>query len=167
VPPAGQLRLRILTRCFKADRLTTEIQSPNPLWFAAWRWHFFAGLCVVPFLADIHHGDYPVYAKMIAWEIAFPESDLGAWNLAFNTLFCFSVIAMSVSGIGMWIKHRPTGARTGAPSRPASIARDKGALLIPLALSVACLLLGLTLLAVILPDFLILSAIPPLKRLVH
>jgi uncharacterized iron-regulated membrane protein len=147
--------------------LTTDIHSPNPLCCAAWRWHFYAGLCVVPFLADMRHADFSVYAQMIASGIAFQESDLGAWNLAFNTLFCLSVIVMSVSGIVMWVKHRLAGARIGAPPRPADIAHDKGALVIPLALSLACPLLGLTLLAVILPDFVNLTASLPLKRLVN
>jgi uncharacterized iron-regulated membrane protein len=79
-----------------------------------------------------------------------------------NTLFRVSVIVMSVSGIVMSVKLRPAGAQIGAPPRPASVAHDKGALLIPF----ACRLFGLTLLAVILPDVLNLSAIPPLTRLV-
>eukprot|EP00611_Tribonema_gayanum_P018502 TRINITY_DN31629_c0_g1_i1.p3 TRINITY_DN31629_c0_g1~~TRINITY_DN31629_c0_g1_i1.p3 ORF type:complete len:138 (+),score=14.97 TRINITY_DN31629_c0_g1_i1:239-652(+) len=30
--------------------MSTETQSPNRLYFAVWRWHFYAGLYVIPFL---------------------------------------------------------------------------------------------------------------------
>jgi uncharacterized iron-regulated membrane protein len=73
---------------------------------------------------------------------------------------------MSVSGAVLWLKRRPTGARLGAPPRPADVPYAKGALLITLALSLAFPMLGLTLLAVMVLDLLILSAVPPLKRLV-
>lgn len=117
-------------------------------------------------LADVRYADYSVYAKMMAWGIAFHEGDLGAWNLALNTLFCLSVIAVSLSGLVMWLKRRPAGARLGAPPRPVDIPYAKGALLITLALSLAFPMLGLTLLAVIVLDLVVLAAVPPLKRLV-
>ena len=117
-------------------------------------------------LADVRFADYSVYAKMMAWGIAFHEGDLGAWNLALNTVFCLAIIAMSVSGIVMWVKRRPAGARLGAPPRPADIPYAKGTVLITLGLSLAFPMLGLTLLAVIVLDLVILSAVPPLKRLV-
>ncbi|TAG16438.1 MAG: PepSY domain-containing protein, partial [Rhodobacterales bacterium] len=117
-------------------------------------------------LADVRYADYSVYAKLMAWGIAFHEGDLGAWNLALNTVFCLGIILMSVSGAVMWVKRRPTGARLGAPPRPADVPYAKGALLITLALSLAFPMLGLTLLAVMVLDLLILSAVPPLKRLV-
>jgi uncharacterized iron-regulated membrane protein len=117
-------------------------------------------------LADVRYADYSVYAKLMAWGIAFHEGDLGAWNLALNTVFCLGIILMSVSGAVMWVKRRPTGARLGAPPRPADVPYAKGALLITLALSLAFPMLGLTLLAVMVLDLLILSTVPPLKRLV-
>ena len=30
--------------------MSTETQTPNRLYFAVWRWHFYAGLYVIPFL---------------------------------------------------------------------------------------------------------------------
>lgn len=117
-------------------------------------------------LADVRYADYSVYARMMAWGIAFHEGDLGAWNLALNTAFCLSVILMAVSGIVMWVKRRPSCARLGAPPRPADVPDAKGAVLLTLALSLAFPMLGLTLLAVIAIDLVILSALPPLKRLV-
>jgi uncharacterized iron-regulated membrane protein len=117
-------------------------------------------------LADVRYADYSIYAKAMAWGIAFHEGDLGTWNLALNTAFCLAVILMSVSGVVLWIKRRPAGARLGAPPRPADVPYPKGAILITLALSLAFPMLGLTLLAVMVLDLVILSAIPPLKRLV-
>lgn len=117
-------------------------------------------------LADVRYADYSPYAKLMAWGVAFHEGDLGPWNVALNTGFCLSVIAMAVSGLVLWLKRRPTGARLGAPPRPDDIPYAKGALLITLALSLAFPMLGLTLLAVILLDVLVLSALPPLKRLI-
>lgn len=117
-------------------------------------------------LADVRYADYSAYAKLMAWGIAFHEGDLGLWNLALNTVFCLGVILMSVSAAVLWLKRRPSGARLGAPPRPQDIPYAKGALLIMLGLSLAFPMLGLTLLAVILLDLLVLSAVPPLKRLV-
>jgi uncharacterized iron-regulated membrane protein len=117
-------------------------------------------------LADVRYADYSIYAKMMAWGIAFHEGDLGAWNLALNTLFCLSVIAVSLSGLVMWLKRRPAGARLGAPPRPVDIPYAKGALMITLSLSLAFPMLGLVLLAVIALDLVVLQAVPPLKRLV-
>ncbi|MFN3282509.1 MAG: PepSY domain-containing protein, partial [Tabrizicola sp.] len=117
-------------------------------------------------LADIRYADYSAYAKAMAWGIAFHEGDLGAWNLALNTLFCLSVILVSVSGLVRWVKRRPVGVRLGAPPRPADIPYAKGALLVTLALALAFPMLGLTLLAVSLLDLVVLSALPPLRRMV-
>jgi uncharacterized iron-regulated membrane protein len=67
----------------------------------------------------------------------------------------------------MWWKRRPEGAaRLAAPPRPADVPMVKGVLLAALALSLAFPMLGLTLLAVLALDVLVLSPIPALKRLV-
>lgn len=115
-------------------------------------------------LADVRYAEYSVYAKAMVWGIAFHEGDLGMWNLALNTVFCLSLILVSVSGAVMWVKRRPIGLRLGAPPRPGEIPYARGALLITLAVSLAFPMLGLTLLVVIVLDRLVLSAVPPLKR---
>ena len=117
-------------------------------------------------LADVRYADYSPYAKLMAWGVAFHEGDLGLWNIALNTGFCLSVVLMALSGLVLWWKRRPAGARLGAPPRPSHIPYAKGALLVTLALSLAFPMLGLTLLAVIVLDLVVLSALPPLKRLV-
>ena len=117
-------------------------------------------------LADVRYAEYSPYAKLMAWGIAFHEGDLGLWNIALNTVFCLSVIVMAVSGLVLWWKRRPVGARLGAPPRPVDIPYAKGALLVTLALSLAFPMLGLTLLGVMALDLVVLAAVPPLKRLV-
>ncbi len=93
-------------------------------------------------LADVRYAEYSPYAKLMAWGIAFHEGDLGLWNIALNTGFCLSVILMAVSGLILWWKRRPAGARLGAPPRPVDIPYVKGALLVTLALSLAFPMLG-------------------------
>ncbi len=117
-------------------------------------------------LVDVGYADYSVYAKMMAYGIAFHEGDMGNWNLALNTLFCASIIFMSTSGLVMWWKRRPAGAlRFAAPPLPHDMPLWKGAVLMTLLLSLAFPMVGLTLLAVLLFDILLVARIPALKRL--
>lgn len=118
-------------------------------------------------LADVRYADYPVLGKAMAVGIALHEGMLGLWNVVLNIAFCLLVILSSIAGLVMWWKRRPAGARFGAPSRPQDVPYAKGAILITLALSLAFPVLGLTLLAVMALDLAILSAVPPLKRLVN
>ncbi|MBL9053300.1 MAG: PepSY domain-containing protein [Tabrizicola sp.] len=115
-------------------------------------------------LADVRYADYGVAAKAMAVGIALHEGQLGLWNFALNALFCLSVVFACVSGLVMWWKRRPSGVRLGAPPRPEVVPYAKGAILITLALSLAFPVLGLTLLAIMALDMLVLSALPPLKR---
>ncbi|MBL9047570.1 MAG: PepSY domain-containing protein [Tabrizicola sp.] len=115
-------------------------------------------------LADVRYADYGAAAKAMAVGIALHEGQLGLWNFALNALFCLAVVFACVSGLVMWWKRRPSGVRLGAPPRPEVVPYAKGAILITLALSLAFPVLGLTLLAIMALDMLVLSALPPLKR---
>ncbi len=118
-------------------------------------------------LADVGYADYSTYAKAMAWGIAFHEGDMGAWNVALNTLFCLSMIFLPLSGIVMWWKRRPERAmRLGAPPRPADVPLWKGAAVVMLAVGVMFPLAGLTLLAVLAIDWLVIRNVPALKRAV-
>lgn len=117
-------------------------------------------------LADVRYADYPVIGKAMAVGIALHEGQMGSWNVLLNCAFCLLVIFTCVAGFVMWLKRRPSGVRLGAPPRPLDLPNAKGALLITLVLALAFPVLGLTLLAVLALDVVILSAIPPLKRLV-
>ncbi|MBV6633683.1 MAG: PepSY domain-containing protein [Alphaproteobacteria bacterium] len=116
-------------------------------------------------LADVSFADYSVYAKAMAVGVAFHVGFMGIWNLILNTLFCLLIIFVCVSGVVMWWMRRPASAgRLVAPSLPANMPLWQGAVLVGLILSLAFPLAGLTLIAVLALDLLILSRIPVLKR---
>lgn len=116
-------------------------------------------------LADVGFGDYGVPGKAMAVGVAFHEGDLGAWNIALVTIFCSAIIFLSVSGVVMWWKRRPTGAsRLVAPAVPADQKLWKSGAIIMLAVSLLFPLTGAVLLTVILLDLIIIRRIRPLKR---
>lgn len=116
-------------------------------------------------LADVRFADYSAYGKAMAVGIALHEGDLGVWNLALNTGFCLLVVFVCVSGAVMWWKRRPAGAlRLAAPPMPRDLPMWKGAVVLMLALSFAFPMAGLTLLAVMALDLLLVSRLPALKR---
>lgn len=116
-------------------------------------------------LADVRYADYSPYAKAMAWGIAFHEGDLGVWNLVFNTLFCLSVIGVSVSGLVMWWKRRPAGAaRLAAPPRPRDLPLWKGAVALVVVLGIAFPLAGAAIVAVLLLDATLLRVVPRLRH---
>lgn len=116
-------------------------------------------------LADVQFEDYSVYGKSMAVGIALHEGDMGWWNVALNTIFCLSVIFVSLSGAVMWWMRRPskTG-RLAAPPMPRDMPLWQGAMLIGLTIALAFPMAGLTLLAVLGLDVLVLSRIPALRR---
>lgn len=116
-------------------------------------------------LADIRYEDYGAAGKAMAVGIALHEGDIGIWNIALNTLFCLSIIFLSVSGIVMWWKRRPAGAiRLVAPVTPEKMALWKGAAIVMLAVSLLFPLTGLVLVAVLVLDLFVIRHIKPLKR---
>jgi uncharacterized iron-regulated membrane protein len=116
-------------------------------------------------LADVGFADYGVAGKAMAVGVAFHEGDMGWWNLAFNTLFCLSIIFISVSGIVMWWKRRPSGAtRLVAPALPDKLGLWKGGAIVMLVVAALFPLTGAVLVAVLALDMLVVSRIRPLKR---
>ena len=116
-------------------------------------------------LADVRFADYSVYGQAMAVGIGFHMGTLGIWNIALNTLFCLAVIFLCVSGTLMWWQRRPRGVRRlAAPPLPADLPLWQGAVLTGLAISLFFPMAGLTLLAVLAIDFLLLSRVPALKR---
>ena len=116
-------------------------------------------------LADVAFADYGLAGKAMAVGVAFHEGDIGWWNLAFNTLFCLSIIFISVSGIVMWWKRRPAGAaRLVAPALPEKLGLWKGGAVVMFAVALIFPLSGMVLVAVLALDMLVVSHIRPLKR---
>lgn len=116
-------------------------------------------------LADVKYEDYSWMGKAMAVSIPLHMGLMGTWSFILNLLFCLSVIFVCVSGVVMWLKRRPSKAgRLAAPPAPAEMPLWKGAALICVVTSMAVPLLGLTLLAVLAFDVLILGTIPAVKR---
>lgn len=118
-------------------------------------------------LADIRYADYSPMAKVMAWGIGLHKGLAGLWNFVLNLVIIVLIIALCVTGMVMWWKRRPVGAgRLVAPPMPEDITLWKGAVLTVLALSLAFPMAGITLLLVVAIDYVVISRIPALKRLV-
>ena len=116
-------------------------------------------------LASVGFADYSLAGKSMAVGIALHEGQIGLWNLVLNVLFCLAIVLIAVSGAVMWWKRRPAGAaRLAAPPLPVELPMWKGAVFLALLLSLAFPLVGLTLLAVLAFDLLVMGNIPALKR---
>lgn len=116
-------------------------------------------------LADIRFADYSAAGKAMAVGVAFHEGDIGGgWNVALNTAFCLSVIFLSVSGIVMWWKRRPSGAnRLVAPVVPEKMSLWKGGAIVMIAVSLLFPLTGIVLISVLVLDMLVIRHVKPLK----
>ncbi|GAB6987631.1 PepSY-associated TM helix domain-containing protein [Nocardioides pyridinolyticus] len=110
--------------------------------------------------------DYPTLAKVVSQGIGLHEGrSLGLWSFWGAALMCVAVIFMCVTGPLMWWRRRPRGAgRMGAP-RGRMPLRATPLLAVGLvALGVLLPLFGLSLLAVLLLDQLVLRRVPALSR---
>ena len=116
-------------------------------------------------LADVKFADYSPAGQAMAVSIPLHMGLMGLWNAVLNIAICLLLIVVSVASVVMWLKRRPSGAaRLAAPPRPELVPLTKGMVLIALVMSMAFPVLGLTLLAVLALDLLVLSWVPPLKR---
>jgi uncharacterized iron-regulated membrane protein len=117
-------------------------------------------------LADMRFADYSAAGKAMAISVAFHEGDIaGGWNVALNTVFCLSVLFLSVSGIVMWWKRRPAGAgRLVAPVVPEKMAVWKTGAVIMICVSLLFPLTGIVLLVVLALDMTVLRHIRALKH---
>jgi uncharacterized iron-regulated membrane protein len=115
-------------------------------------------------LADVRYEDYSWAGKAMAVGIALHMGTMGLWSVLANTLVCLSVLFLCASSVVMWWKRRAGGLRLSAPPLPRDMPLWKGAVLVALAVSLAFPMAGVTLLAVLALDLLILQRIAPLKR---
>ncbi|MEP6019815.1 MAG: PepSY domain-containing protein [Paracoccaceae bacterium] len=115
-------------------------------------------------LADVRYADYSVAGKAMAVGISLHMGTMGIWSVLANTLVCLSVLFLSISSIVLWWKRRPNGARRiAAPPLPRDLPLWKGAVVVCLFVAMAFPMAGLTLLAVLAIDHLIISRVPGLK----
>lgn len=117
-------------------------------------------------LADVRYEDYSLMGKAMAVGIALHMGTMGLWSVLANTVVCLMVIFLCVSGVVMWWRRRPAG-RLGlaAPPMPSDMPLWKAAVAVGLVIGIAFPLAGLTFAAVLVFDWLVLSRLPRLRRL--
>lgn len=115
-------------------------------------------------LADIGWKDYNLGAKAMATGVALHMARYGLWSQLLAALSCLLITFLCVSGIVMWWIRRPVKQfRLVAPPMPIA-PLWKGGVLIMIVLGIAFPLVGLTLIVVLLLDFILLRRIAPLKE---
>ncbi|PLY06465.1 MAG: PepSY domain-containing protein [Arcobacter sp.] len=117
-------------------------------------------------LAKVSFDDYSIAGKVMAVSIPLHMGLVTVWNLIINTIICLGIMILSMTGVIMWWKRRPSnsGFRLCAPSAPTRLPHWKNAMLVMLAVSLLFPLVGVTLVAILLLDTLLLSRVLILKR---
>lgn len=118
-------------------------------------------------LANIGWNEYNGIAKAVAMGIAIHEGkQFGLVNRIATLFLCLTIVGLTTTGVVMWWQRRPRG-RLGAPAMPRSFPVWKGALAVMLVIGVLFPLVGLSLIAVLALDFLVISRIAPLRHILH
>ena len=116
-------------------------------------------------LADIGFDDYGPLAKVMAVGTAFHMGYMGLWNFVLNVVFCMGMVGISLSGIAMWWMRRPSAVKRLVPPQiPTDLPMWKGAVVIMLTLSLMFPMAGVTLVSVMLVDWMLVSRIPLLSK---
>lgn len=122
-------------------------------------------------LADIRYEDYNAFGKFMAVGNAVHMGTLGLWSLLANVLFCLSIIAICISGYIMWWQRRPSKLnaqstrKVGLNPPPSNGTTPWGLAMILLIVAVIFPTAILAIVAIALLDFLVISRVPKLKRL--
>ncbi|MCW2867430.1 MAG: hypothetical protein JWR20_1618 [Marmoricola sp.] len=107
--------------------------------------------------------DYPVLAKVVAHGIGLHEGrSLGTPNLVLSALFGLGVLALCVTGPLAWWRRRPSGLRTGAPRGRMPLRATPWLGAVVAVLAVLLPVFGVSLVAVLLLDRLVLRRVPAL-----
>lgn len=114
-------------------------------------------------LADYRYDNYGVIGKVVAWGITLHKgSQFGLPNQLISLFICIGVVFVAISGIWLWWKRKPQNGM-GAPAAPLFI-KKKSFLLLMIGLGVFFPLVGLSILAVWLLDWLVVQRIPTVKK---
>ncbi|WP_084038165.1 PepSY domain-containing protein [Demequina sp. NBRC 110053] len=116
--------------------------------------------------ATYGYDDYSLAAKAVAQGIAGHEGRrFGELNTVITTAFCLGIIFMCVSGPVMWWKRRGYArGTTGAPKAKLPVLTNWVTALIVVALGLFLPLFGLSVIALLLIDQLLIRRVPALKR---
>ncbi|MFD0669909.1 PepSY-associated TM helix domain-containing protein [Cohnella sp. GCM10027633] len=114
-------------------------------------------------LTDVRFADYGIMAKLISWGIAFHEGRLfGLANQLLGLAAALGLILMAISSYVMWRKRKPQG--LGAPSRSSNRPVSVAVLILLLICGAIMPLVGISLIAVVLLDWLVIRRIKPLRH---
>ena len=114
-------------------------------------------------LADYRYENYGVIGKIVAWGITLHKgSQFGLANQLISLFICLSVVFVAISGIYLWWKRKPQNG-IGAPAAPA-LFNTKAFLFLMIGLGILFPLVGLSILAVWLIDWLLIQRIPSVKK---
>ena len=114
-------------------------------------------------LADYRYANYGPVAKVVAMGITLHTGkQFGLINQLISLFICLGIILVVVSGFYLWLKRKPKH-QMGAPKGP-SILKMKSFLLLMIILSILFPLVGLSLIAVLLLDWLVIKRIPALNK---
>lgn len=108
--------------------------------------------------------DYPLLARAVSQGIGLHEGrSLGLWSFWGAALMCVAVMAMCVTGPLMWWRRRPSGAgRLGAPRGRMPLRATPLLIVLLGALGALLPLFGISLVAVLVLDQLVLRRVPSL-----
>ncbi|WP_437622081.1 PepSY-associated TM helix domain-containing protein [Sorangium sp. So ce1151] len=116
-------------------------------------------------LADIRWQQYGVVPRAVELGLALHEGRyFGLANQLLMLGACVAVVLLAVTGTVMWWTRRPKG-RIGAPATPRDMPLWRGAAAIMVVLGAVFPLMGLSLLAVLALDHLLVDRIPALRRI--
>jgi len=117
-------------------------------------------------LADIGYEEYSLAAKSMAVGISLHMGQWGIWNYIVNTLFCLSILLISITGVVMWWMRRPQGKMLlAAPQKPKNLKRWKQATWLLLPISLFFPLAAAAIVAVLILDRIILFVSPRTRAL--
>jgi uncharacterized iron-regulated membrane protein len=115
-------------------------------------------------LADVRWQDYGWVPRAVEMGVAIHMGKFfGLPNQLLMLLACGVVLVLSISGLVMWWQRRPLG-RLGAPPLPPYVQQWKLPIAIIAILGIVFPLVGLSLITVLLLDYLIVVRVPLLKR---
>lgn len=115
-------------------------------------------------LADYRFDDYGPMAKIISTGITLHKgTHFGLPNQLAGLIVCLGIVAIVITGLIMWWKRKPPH-QLGAPTLPKNFTLVRGVGILVIALGILFPLVGLSLIVVLLLDWLIIRRIPSLKK---
>ena len=118
-------------------------------------------------LADLRFDQFGLIAKPVEYGVALHMGGyFGRANQLILLAVCLALIGSCVTAVVMWWQRRPAG-RLGAPPLPRNLKLAKGLVVLIAAFGIALPLAGLSLVAVLLIDWLVVQRVPVLRTVLN